>query len=109
MVCYNMTHTTTKSRPPRDKTVAVVNTSTPEESTNQITQGVLSEEVDMNSVAQADDAREEATTSSYPSAEEESTTNNKPSVLLLYRIGEALQAAKRTHENHKAEIRWISG
>ncbi len=73
--------------------MAVVNTSTPEESTNQITQGGLSEEVDMNSVAHADDARDKETTSSYVSAEEESTTNNKPSVLLLYRIGEVLQAA----------------
>ncbi len=99
MVRYNMTHTTTKSRPPRDKTVGVVNTSTPEESTNQITQGVLPEEVDMSSEAQAEDARAEATTSSYASAEEESTTNNTPSVLLLYRIGEALQAAKRTHNS----------
>jgi hypothetical protein len=99
IVRYNMTHTTTKSLSPQDKTVGVVNTSTPEESTNQIAQGVLPEEVDMNSEAQAEDARAEATTSSYTSAEEESTTNNTPSVLLLYRIGEALQAAKRTHDS----------
>jgi hypothetical protein len=83
--------------------VAVVNTTTPEESTNQITQGGLPEEVDMSSEAQVEYAREEATTSSYASAEEESTTNNTPnntpSVLLLYRIREALQAAKRTHDS----------
>ncbi len=101
MVRYNMTHTTMKSRQPRDKTVEVVATSTPEASTNQIkrAQGVLPEEVDMNSEAQAEDARAEATTSSNASAEEESTSNNTPSVLLLYRIGEALQAAKRTHNS----------
>jgi hypothetical protein len=86
MVHYNMTHTTMKSRQLQDKTVGVVNTSTPEESTNQIAQGVLPEEVDMNSEAQAEDAQAEATTSSYASAEEESTTNNTPSELLLYRI-----------------------
>ncbi len=79
--------------------MAVVNTTTPEESTNQITQGGLSEEVDMSSEAQVEYAREEATTSSYASAEEESTTNNTPSVLMFYRIGEALQAAKRTHNS----------
>ncbi len=48
-----------KSRQPQDKTVGVVNTSTPEESTNQIAQGVLPEEVDMNSEAQAEDAQAE--------------------------------------------------
>ena len=99
---YNMTHTTLRSRPQRDKTVAVVDTTTPEESTTQITQGKLQEEVDMSSEAQAEGAREEATTSSYTSAEEEeSTTNNTPSVLLLHRMGEALQAAKRTHDTTK--------
>jgi hypothetical protein len=79
----------------------VVAASTPEASTNQIkrAQGVLPEEVDMNSEAQAEDARAEATTSSNASAEEESTTNNTPSVLLLYSIGEGLQAAKRTHDS----------
>jgi hypothetical protein len=58
MVRYNMTHTTMKSRQPRDKTVGVVNTSTPEESTNEITTaaGVMPEEVDMNSEAQAEHA-----------------------------------------------------
>ncbi len=55
----------------------------------------------MSSEAQAEGAREEATTPSYTSAEEESTTNNTPSVLLLYRIGEALQAAKRTDKTTK--------
>jgi hypothetical protein len=63
------------------------------------------EEVDMNSEAQAEDAQAEATTSSNAPAEEEPTTNNTPSVLLLYRIGEALQAAKRTHTTTK---RWVS-
>jgi hypothetical protein len=103
MVRCNMTHTTMKSRQPRDKTVEVVDASTPEASTNEITTavGVMPEEVDMNSEAQAKDARAEATTSSNASADEEPTTNNTPSILLLYRIGEALQAAKRTHDSMK--------
>ncbi len=103
MVCYNMTHTTMKSRQPQVKTAEVVDASTPEESTNEITTavGVMPEEVDTNSEAQAEDARAEATTSSNAPAEKEPTTNNTPSVLLLYRIGEALQAAKRTQDSIK--------
>jgi hypothetical protein len=90
--------------------VAAVDTATIDESTNQITQGNLQDDaqgglvegVDMSGAqeeteAQAEDAREEATTSSYASAEEELTTN----VLLLHRMGEALQAAKRTHDTTK--------
>ena len=107
---YNMTHTTLRSRPQRDKTVAAVDTTTPDESTTTTTKGDLQEEaqgdlqgeVDMSSDARAEGAREEATTSSYASAEEEeSTTNNTPSVKLLHRMGEALQAAKRTYNNTK--------
>ena len=107
---YYMTHTPVRSRPQRDKTVAAVDTATIDESTNQITQGNLQDDaqgglqvgVDMSGAqeeteAQAEDAREEATTSSYASAEEELTTN----VLLLHRMGEALQAAKRTHDTTK--------
>ena len=107
---YNMTHTTLRSRPQRDKTVAAVDTTTPDESTTTTTKGDLQEEaqgdlqgeVDMSSEARAGGAREEATTSSYASEEEEeSTTNNTSSVLLLRRMGEALQAAKRTHDTTK--------
>ena len=36
---YNMTHTTLRSRPQQDKTVAAVDTTTPDESTTQTTQG----------------------------------------------------------------------
>ena len=115
MQCYVMTHTPVRTRPQRDKTVAAVDTATIDESTNQITQGNLQDDaqgglqvgVDMSGAqeeteAQAESAREESTTSSYASAEEEeSTTNNTPSVLLLRRMGEALQAAKRTHDTTK--------
>ena len=110
MQCYVMTHTPVRTRPQRDKTVAAVDTATIDESTNQITQGNLQDDaqgglvegVDMSGAqeeteAQAEDAREEATTSSYASAEEELTT----SVKLLHRMGEALQAAKRTHDTTK--------
>jgi hypothetical protein len=103
MVRYNMTHTTMESCQPQDKTVEVVAASTPEASANEITtaMGAMPEEVDMNSEARAEGARAEATTSSNASAEEEPTTKNTPSVLLLYKIGEALQAAKRTHTSTK--------
>ena len=92
-----------KSRQRRDKTVEVVATSSPEASANEITTaaGAMPVEVDMNSEVRAEGARAEATTSSNASAEEESTTKNTSSVLLLYRIGEALHAAKRTHASTK--------
>jgi len=41
---------------------------------------------------------EETITPPNDSAEEEPTTKNTPSVMLLFRIGEALQAAKKTHD-----------
>ena len=107
---YVMTHTPVRSRPQRDKTVAAVDTATIDEWTNQITHGNLQDDaqgglqvgVEMSGAqeeteAQAENAREESTTSSYASAEEELTTN----VLLLHRMGEALQAAKRTHDTTK--------
>jgi hypothetical protein len=102
MVRYNMTHTTMKLRPPQDKTVDVVATSS-EALANEVTTtaGAMPEVVHMNSEAWAEEARAEATTSSNALAEEEPTTKNTPSVLLLYRIGEALQAAKRTHDSIK--------
>ena len=72
------------------------------------TVGAMPEVVHMTS-----EVRAEATTSSNALAEEEPTTKNTPSVLLLYRIGEASQATgckenTRQHPNTKAGRRWVS-
>ena len=97
MKSYTMTHTPMKLRPQQEKTVDVVATSS-EALANVVTTttGAMPEVVNMFS-----EVLVEATTSSNTLAEEEPTTKNTPSVLLLYRIGEALQAAKRTHNSIK--------
>jgi hypothetical protein len=92
---YNITHTTMKLRPQQEKTADVVTTSSEAlANVDTTTAGVMPEVANMSSEPLA-----EATTSSNASAEEEPTTKNTPSVLLLYRIGEAIQAAMRTHDS----------
>ena len=46
----------------------------------------------------------EAITSPNDSTEEKPTSKNTPSVMLLFRIGEGLQAAKKTHNG--LSLKW---
>jgi len=87
---YNMTHTMMKSRPTRENTANVVTTSS-----EQLA------DVDTTNEAWMLDVVNKTFFETFvdASAEEEPTTKNTPSVMLLYRIGEALQAAKKTHDN----------
>jgi hypothetical protein len=94
---YNMTHTTMKSqsRPTRENTEEVVTTpskelgksDTPGRSPTTIILQQCGNPAFLETLA-------EVVTSPNDSAEEEPTT-----VMLLYRMGEALQAAERTHDS----------
>ena len=81
----------------RENTADVV-TKSSEELANMVTTtaGVMEEVVNRTFI----EMLTEATTSPNASTEEEPTTKNTPSVMLLYRIGEALQAAKRTYDSN---------
>ena len=85
MKIYTMTHTKMKSRPRRENTADVA------------TVEAMPKVVNMSSEALA-----KATTSTNASADEDTTTMNTSNVLLLYRVGEALQASKRSLEGNRA-------
>ena len=96
---YIMTHTTMKSRLTQENTANVVTTSS-ENTANVDTTTVLQQRGNTTTALQQRgnitflETLAEAITTPNDSAEEEPT-----SVMLLYRIGEALQAAERTHDS----------
>ena len=98
---YNMTHTTMKLCPTRENTADVVTTPSGElanvvTTTTARMQDVVNKVVEMPDVVNRTflEMFAEEMTSPNDSAEEEPT-----SVMLFYRIGEALQAAEKTHES----------
>ena len=94
MKSYNMTHTKIISRPQRENTADVVTTSSDAlKNVGTTTVEAMPKVVNMSSEALA-----EAMTSSNASADEDPTTKNTSNVLLLYRVGKALQALKRSIE-----------
>jgi hypothetical protein len=95
---YNMTHTTMKSqsRPTRENTVDVVSTPSKELGKSD-TKGKSDTTIALQQPGNTAflETVADMLTSPNDSAEEEEPT----SVMLLYRIGEALQAAERTHDS----------
>ena len=87
---YNMTHTMMKSCPMQEYTANVVTTSSEQLADVDITTKAWMLDVVNKTFLE---------TLVDTSAEEVPTTKNTPSVMLLYRIGEALQAAKKTHDH----------
>jgi hypothetical protein len=93
---YNMTHTTMRSCPTQENTAKVVTTSSKKlANVVSTTVDVMPDEVNRAFLETL------VTTSPNASAEEEPTMNITPSVVLLYRIGEALQAAKKTCDSYQ--------
>ena len=100
---YNMTHTTMKSqsRPMRENTADVVTTPSKElgksDTTGRSDTTIALQQRGNKSFLET---LAEVVTSPNNSAEEEDAEEEKPtSVMLLYRMGEALLAAERTHDS----------